>query len=271
MKRKWITTTIIISLVVMCFSLPGNSFTDSARQVFEEKQDAVIRLNVVQKTRMSYPGMSGQESETRTECIGTFISEDGLIVTSLSNIDPSNMLEQMMGAQAGEMQMDVEVESITIILPDGTEVEGTIELRDTDFDLIFIKPQEELSEEISYINLADSASASILEELVMLNRLGREARRVPAVSTLYVQAIIDRPRTFYVPTQSILDESMGNPVFNEEGKIVGFTTIRVSPAGGHGMSSLFGSPGDMGILGVIFPAEDILEIKGQIIEEDEEE
>lgn len=255
---------MILAVVLFCFCLAAETITDAARLIFEEKQDAVVRINIVQKTRVAYPGMSTQESESRAEGIGTFIREDGLILSSLSTIDPSNMLKQMMGGQMQDIQFDVEVEALTIILPDGTEIDGKLVLRDIDFDLAFIMPEEELPSEITYINMQDSAGTDILEELVMLNRLGREARRVPAVSILSVQAIIDRPRTFYVPSQKILDESMGNPVFNRNGKIVGFTTVRVSPLAGDMMSSMFGSAGNMGVLGVIFPAEDIMEIQEQI-------
>ncbi len=260
-----------IVVLLSCFVLTAQSVTESARKIFNEKQDAIIRIQIVQKTRIAYPGMSTQESESRGETVGTFISKDGLVITSLSNIDPSNLLDQMMGGQMEGMQFDVEISSLKIILPDGTEIDGKIVLRDRDFDLAFILPEEELTEEITFIDLQDSAPAEVLEELVMLNRLGREARRVPAVSIMPVQAIIDRPRTFYVPSQAVLNENLGNPVFNQEGKIIGLTTIRVSPTGQDMMSSLTSSLGNMGILGVIFPAEDILEIKEQIIREEADE
>jgi S1-C subfamily serine protease len=141
---------------------------------------------------------------------------------------------------------------VKILMPDGSEVDAKVAAKDTDLDLAFIRPEKPADVKLTAINTADSAKLSLLEEVIVLGRLGKELNREPLVMTSEVVSIVTKPRTFV----KIGTQALGMPVFNKDGKFVGF-----------GISH-FSSKGDSDDQGpkasnVILPAADLMESAAQ--------
>jgi hypothetical protein len=79
-----------------------------------------------------------------------------------------------------------------------------------------------------------------------------------------VGAIIERPRTFFVLAGT--PAGMGTPAFTMSGKVVGLLTLRQVDAGRSSMFAMMGGSEALGLLPVILPAADVMEIAKQALE-----
>jgi hypothetical protein len=103
--------------------------------------------------------------------------------------------------------------------------------------------------------------------VLILSRLGRVGSWAPSASLADISAIIQRPRTFYVLGGA--PAGMGTPAFNASGKLVGLLTLRQVDPGRASMFSMTGGAEALGLLPVILPAADVLEIAHQADEKAE--
>jgi hypothetical protein len=86
-----------------------------------------------------------------------------------------------------------------------------------------------------------------------LNRLNRAAGRAYAASVERIDAVIQKPRTFYIPESGASSASLGSPAFALNGNIVGLFVMRAVSAGessGRNMRE------NMTV--ILLPAQDIL-------------
>ena len=98
-----------------------------------------------------------------------------------------------------------------------------------------------------------------------LNRLGRAAGRSYAASVERVCAVIQKPRTFYVPGVSPTATGLGSPAFSLNGNIIGVLVLRTVNSSG-GESSREGLSAS-----IILPAADVLKGVTQALEAKGEE
>jgi hypothetical protein len=101
----------------------------------------------------------------------------------------------------------------------------------------------------------------MLDEVVVLSRLGRVGGWTPSASLHNVGAVIEKPRTFYVLGGT--PGGTGTPAFLPNGRIVGLLTMRQVDPGRASMMSMMGGTEGLGLLAVILPAADVLEIASQ--------
>jgi S1-C subfamily serine protease len=239
----------------------------SARNVMKKYQNAVISIELTVEQGMSFFG--SQKSESKSEVTGTVIDTSGLTVVSLYSTDPSALLNMFMGGDMfgsedmSAMKFESQIKDLKMIMPDGKEVPGQIVLRDKDLDLAFIRPIEKLEKPLTPVNLADAAKPALLDELVLLSRLGKVASRVGGVSLTRLEAIVEKPRIFYVIGGGSMEGGLGIPVFSLDGKIVGVIVLRTIKGQGLSLASMFSGSSGMGMLPVVLPAEDIAEIAKQ--------
>jgi hypothetical protein len=104
------------------------------------------------------------------------------------------------------------------------------------------------------IDLTDSVEPQLLDEIFTLARLGRIARRTVAAMSGEIQAIVTRPRTYYITDGETVSGSTGNPVFAADGKIVGIVLYHVLAGASQSTSN------EESIIPVVVPAADILEV-----------
>jgi len=121
-----------------------------------------------------------------------------------------------------------------------------------DLDLAFIRPEKPEGVTFTPVDIANSAPLGMLDDVIVLGRLGKDLNREPIIMTSEIIAMITKPRTF----ARIGAPCLGMPAFNGEGKFVGFGINRFSPKGddsGQGPSSA----------NVILPAADLVESAAQ--------
>ena len=238
----------------------------SAREVVKKWQDAVVNVRVVLKTRMSMAGREMQSTDDSIDTVGTVIDSSGLTVLSLGSLNPGAMMSKIMGASGGGSENKLEITSeptdLKIRLPDGRELPAKIVLRDADLDLAFIRPTTPPSSPFVALNLEDSAKPALLDQVLVLSRLGRVGGWTSAASTNEIGAIIEKPRTFFVLSGA--PGGMGTPAFTTAGKVIGLLTVRQVDPGRSSMFSMMGGGAEaLGLLPVILPAADVLEIARQ--------
>ncbi len=233
-------------------AVPGQAseLAEKGREIFKQNQQAVVTVQVVLK--VSYSG-AGKSSETRQEITGTVVDPSGLTVVALSAVDPSEMYQRMMAEQSSQYKLEVEVTDLKILQADGTELPAEIVLRDKDLDLAFIRSKAKLASPMAALDLSKSAPVQMLDEVVTLNRLNSAAGRAYAASIERISAVIQKPRTFYIPDSSMTSTTLGSPAFALDGKLVGLFVMRAVNAKG-GSSRNFRE----NMTTIILPAEDVL-------------
>ena len=244
-----------------------NDARGAARAVVQKWQSAVVNVRVVLKMRMSMAGREMQSSDDPVDAVGTVIDPSGLTVLSLGALNPGALMSRIMGGAGGGANGEPSVEitseptDVKIRLADGQELPARIVLRDEDLDLAFLRPTRKLDKPLVAIDLKDAASPALLDQVLVLTRLGRVGGWTAGASLHDVSAIISKPRTFYVLGGNVT--GMGTPAFTTNGRVVGLLTLRQIDAGRPGMASMMGGAEGLGMLGVILPAADVLEIARQ--------
>ncbi len=189
--------------------------------------------------------------EQKLEALGTIIAEDGLTVLSLNKVDPTaNILSRIRSPGAS---VNVNYTEVMILMQDGTEVPAKLLLKDSDLDLAFVLPIEERKNEfkdIVFSRVPKQASEDdlpiILDEVVSIGKLRKTLYRQSTLRRGWVNAVIEKPRTYFV----IENTSPGTPVFNSMGNWLGVVVYKM----------VSGRPSEI----VTLPAMDILEIAEQV-------
>ena len=229
------STAILAALVLstsLCLRCPADELADKGREIFKKNQRAVVTVLVVQKTTYSAEGRTSPPAEARQDLTGTVIDPSGLTVLALSACDPSDMYKRMMTGRMAGYKIDTEVSDVKILLDDGTEIPSEIVLRDKDLDLAFIRPKTKLTNPLPAIDLTKSGKAQILDQVITLNRLNKAAGRSYAASVERITAVVQKPRTFYIPGTSASETALGSPAFNLNGTMLGMFVRRAVNANG---------------------------------------
>jgi S1-C subfamily serine protease len=259
---------LALALILPALAIPcqASEMAIRGRAIFEKHQKSVVTIQMVLRSKFSMPGMASESEESNEETTGTVIDPSGLTVLALSSTDPSGLLQTMMAGMGGgdemDFQMETELGEVKLLGHDGTEIAAEVVLRDRDLDLVFVRPKVKLEQSLLAVDLKDSASVQILEEVVTINRLGPVAGRAYAAAIERIQAVVTRPRRFYVPGGDMTTTSLGSPAFTADGKVVGIFVMRALRTS-SATSSMFGlQPGN--ITPIIVPAADISKIAEQV-------
>jgi S1-C subfamily serine protease len=230
----------------------------AGREILKNNMAAVVTVQMVVKVSSSFGGGNTQEQESKEEATGTIIRPDGLTVLSLSSTDPSSIFKTMSGGDAN-FKMDAQLSDIKLLLHDNTEIPAEVVIRDIELDLAFLRPLTKPAAPLAFVDLqANQGSVELLDRVVTLNRLGRVANRVFSASFEYIDAVVEKPRTYYIPGNDPTSTSQGSPVFRLDGKVVGVFVLRaISAEAGQGGRR-------NSVIPIILPAADIAEGLSQI-------
>ncbi|MFO7973668.1 MAG: serine protease [Candidatus Hydrogenedentota bacterium] len=272
MNAKLLQTGLVVALL-SCFMVAGTVLADEpaeqARALVANHKDAVVTIKLVIENRYSMQGSGSQSEESKTEIAGTVIDPSGLVVVSLFTTDPTSASRNMMGMDLDEMgfKMEAEIKSADILTADGEEIPAEVVLRDKDLDLAFLRPKEKLEEPFTALDLSKAGTPVQLDPIVAINRLGRVANRVHGALLDRIEAVVDRPRTFYVPAGGGMTQgSLGAPVFTLDGDVVGILVLRTIRSSGSGMMGMMmgmmGGGGDNALM-IVMPAADVLDVAKQ--------
>ena len=253
---------VILSVLTLsaCLSLhcAADELADKGREIFKKNQHAVVTVIVVQKTTYSQEGRTATPVEARQDLTGTVIDPTGLTVLSLWACDPSEMYKRMMAGRPGSPKVDTDITDVKILLSDGTEIPSEIVLRDRDLDLAFIRPKTKLTNSLSAVDLNKSGKAQVLDQVITLNRLNKAAGRAYSASVERITAVVQKPRTFYIPDSMMTATALGSPAFTLDGNILGLNVMRSVGGGDETMRNM-----REGVSAIFLPAEDILKAAKQ--------
>jgi len=247
----------------------------AGNKIMSSYKDAVVKVEVVIQSKFVMNGKEITNKEFKSEVTGTVLNESGLVLVSLTTIDPSKFMDSMMRGMEGDtkMEMKLDIKRIKIIMPDETEIDAKIVLRDKDLDMAFIQPKQKIAKPIASVKMTGQSNPHIMDEIIILSRLSKVADHAPSVMSARISAIVNKPRTFYIPQVEGGDtQDIGTPVFSLDGKLIGVILIRVlASEGGTDFGSMMGGAGAMGISPVIMPMAEILEASKQVADETKEE
>jgi len=224
------------------------------RNLLTEKSDSVTWVSATVRIEISAGGRSFPPSERKLEALGTVLGEDGLIVLSLNEVDPSDSIQARMRTPG---DINVNYTEVLILLPDGSEVPANFLLKDEDLDLAFIRPiQEASAPQATSFQKVDYSPDMIteleaLDEVVSLGKLGRNLYRKSTLQRGWVNAVITKPRDYLV----IENVTPGTPVFDRSGQWIGITAFRKERGRPSGV--------------ITVPAKDVMEIASQVRERTE--
>ena len=259
------------ALIGLCFSLisaaaDADALARAGRSLVREYADTVVTLRIVLSESFTFSGRSGSRFESVTETTGTIIQPDGLIVASLIATDPSKIYDDLFEEfEDADFSFDFQsdLDAMTIILGDGEEIHAEIVLRDTDLDLIFVRPHARALRVFPHVDLSHSSMPEQFDRVAVLRRLGKVANRTVTAQFPRVLAALEKPRPMSV--LSPLDDDTGHPVFALNGKFVGMTTFRMIRITGGETSSMFSDFENATAITVV-PASEILRDVQQIVE-----
>lgn len=219
-------------------------------------KDSVLFLSAVIEIEVTVGEGQTRKEERKLEMIGTVIGTDGLIVAPLSTLDvAANMDGRMITTPQGPVKIAAKgtTKEVKILMPDGTETPAKVAFKDPDLDLAFIRPEKPGDVKLTPVNTEETAPMALLDDVIILGRLGKDLNREPVVLTSEVVSLITKPRTF----AKIGGQSTGMPVFNKDGKFVGIGINRFSPkAETDAQAAAMPSS-------VVLPAADLLESAAQ--------
>lgn len=254
---------IAVLFIIICFAAASAaSFADEiageGRNLIETYKDAIVTADLVLETKVSYQGGSDKEQHKVTAS-ATIIDPSGLAVTSLSEIDPTSFSPYMDRDEG--FSMTVDVIDLKLKMSDGSEIPADIVLRDRDLDLAFIKVKKAPEKPFSYVDLTKASTPQVLDQLIVVSRLGKIANRTLAAYVDRIQAVITKPRTLYVVTGVL---GLGSFAFTPDGKVAGLVTIRMDQNKDSDSSPNLLGYGDS--LYVVLPASTIAKTAQQAME-----
>ena len=222
------------------------------RNLLDQQSDSVSWVSVTVRIEVSAGGRSFPPTERKLEALGTVLGEDGLIVLSLNEVDPT---DSILSRMRGPADINVNYTEVLILRPDGSEIEADFLLKDEDLDLAFIRPPQNRNKKskattFNFIEYDASLPPKLqaLDEVVSLGKLGRNLYRKSTLQRGWVNAVIEKPRDYYV----IENVTPGTPVFDQSGRWVGITAFRKEG----------GKPSGV----ITVPAKDVMEIAEQVRE-----
>lgn len=219
----------IISAFVLATLLFGNvSFAQvevDARKVADSFKDSVVTVQIVVNIKESYGGKTDSQ-EQKHSTTATVIDPSGLAVTSLSEVSPDSYMDEL--DRSSGFSFTVDTKDVRIKTADGTEIPADIVLRDKDLDLAFIRPKVKPEKPLSSIDLTAASTPQILDQVVILSRLGQAANRSAAIRLDRVESVITKPRKLYILNN--LHDELGIPAFTLDGKCVGVLVLRYATA-----------------------------------------
>lgn len=256
----------LTAAAVAVFVLSAAGVTEAAdlvaagRAKVKESGEAVVTVKIVSAMKFSWGGSPGEEEEIKNEARGTVVSEDGVTVISLAEIDPAQFWARLMGSQLGDdVKYESNLKDMKLLMTDGTEIPAEVVLRDHDLDLAVIRPKEKQAKKFVFVNLKDAVPAEIMEPVFCIGRMGPVGQRELRAMSTEIQGIVKKPRLFYVPDGDVYANGTGVPVFNGEGKLIGIVVMKSVP----GTADSAGRSNSDNILPIILPAEDVQEIVAQ--------
>jgi hypothetical protein len=203
---------------------------DAGRALVKRYADAVVSVELVVTLKIKAGDREMPARETRMEVNGTVLTADGLTVTSLARVDPQAEFDAMRATNPGGRGVELvgaDFKEVKLRFADGSEAPAKFVLKDADLDLAFMAPDMSAGatkREFAHVSLDNAAEGVVLGEYFYVTRAPKNLRRVPLVRATEIMGLVEKPRRFYLMT----DLSLGAPVFDAGGKLLGITLQNIS-------------------------------------------
>ena len=212
---------VALMAAVLCLASQADAQTQedraAARALLAKRGDAVLYVLGTTKLRVNQGGKDLPTSDQRIQALVTVLDSSGLGVMSLTALDPSELMSaQLSRGRAAAINVTSEQSDLRYRLPDGREVPVRVVLRDKDLDLAFLRPVEKLASPLTAVDAAVVRPTAI-DSVLVLQRMPELAGWQPTALFQSVQAVVDKPRMFYVLTGG----PIGAPVFDLRGQFIG--------------------------------------------------
>ncbi|MFP4106777.1 MAG: serine protease [Phycisphaerae bacterium] len=247
--------TVAVALVMTAAAVAESEQTiKNARKVIKKYQNAVVRVEAVANMTAMAGGQSVGSKEQKVRTNGLLMHETGLVVCPLGTLSPASLVSGRtvnVGGTPQKLTTKTEFNDVKIRFEDGTEVPAAIRMKDTDLGLAFVvaEPTEDqpMPDKPTVLKLGKAPKAQILDEVIMLSRMGENMHNATYVSTARIQAVVDKPRRIYFSSDI---RQAGSPVFTADGKLLGICMLRNV---------------QQNVTPIILPSEDIKEIADQLL------
>lgn len=218
-------------------SASAQSHSKAAREIYGDHQDSLAVVTAASTIQYTTDKGNLPDQPRTTQTLGTIISSTGIVMVSNSAIDFSVGMVGEKGRSPGsdEFQEVTSAKSvfheIQINLADNSEYNAVPVYKNEKLDLAFLQIDKRKLKEretpLPYLNLNNGVKEGevrIADEVVGLARSSPVYGYIPSVIPGFVTAISKREQTFYITTSST---AQGIPIFNLDGKFVGFTVQRI--------------------------------------------
>jgi hypothetical protein len=242
----------------LCLTVRADDLAEAMRNVVTKNDAAVVTVKVALKATYSYDGGS-DVNEYTDDVTATVITAEGLMVSSLTRMDPSVLMDAYASEDDG-YDGKTEITSLKVRRGDAEE-DAEIVLRDRDLDLVFLRPITKPTEPRPFVDLAAGAPAKAFDPVIIMNRLGKVASRVSTATLYRVEAVLDKPRTTYFVGEEYTDQ--GSPAFVATGECLGINVTKLlatNSQNGMGVADEYESNS----ASVVIPGADVLEVAKQV-------
>ncbi len=259
MIRRLPVLALALASTVGLAAAEDQSLSDAARGVLEAQRANVVTVRLAARVRVGSADSGSEDMDLVIEASGFVLDPAGLVVASLNASDPRQLYEQYLNddssGDGADYTLTSEISRITVVFEGGQEIEAEAGLRDTDLDLAYFLLKTPAAGGSTVV--AAAADPRAFDSLVVLRRLGEVAGRACAGALLPIQAVVERPRKFYIVSNEVA-VGLGEPAFDLEGKCVGIVTLRSIKPGSTRTEYLFSGEDPYSAV-IIRPLADVLE------------
>lgn len=225
------STALVAALVLAAASsstlgAAAASDAEAGRAIAKRYADAIVGVELVVTIKAKLGDRELPPRENRAEVNGTAISADGLVVTTLAEVDPQSAFEAMRASQPGGNRIELlgaDFKEVKLRLADGSEVPARFVLKDSDLDLAFMAPDysspETPKRQFPFVKLDEAAEGQVLGNYFNLSRAPKVLQRVPMVRPSQISGIVEKPRKVFL----VNDVTVGTPTFDLAGKVLGIS------------------------------------------------
>lgn len=234
----------------------GTPVPDETTAIYKKLLDTVGPALVTVKFVMKIDGGpmgEGGDGGRDVETTGLVMESSGLVLVSNAK----------MGGLASRMGMSVNPTNIKVLVGDDTEgLRAKILARDSELDLCWIQMDDDKAKAgggktFAAVDFAAGTSAALGDKIFVVERMGKFFDHALSVDEGRVGGATRKPRALLIPTGfgGSQREMLGSPMFNSDGKVVGFNIVQIPDKedmeGGES-----GGEGNSGIL--LLPAAEVV-------------
>ena len=171
---------------------------------------------------------SGKVSKRNTRALGLLVSADGLVMThghmKREDSDPFNIR-----VRVGQGEDEQEYGAKLLTKPD-------------DVNVCFVRLESDEPLDLPHVSFAKSVSLSVGDPVLLFGILSESLDFTCSVLARRIGAVLDTPRTTYCIDDPIPFGTVGGPVVNSRGDVVGVVGFDLSPNEGGDLHIRYGHP-----------------------------